>query len=51
VLRYLNAISPGSTLLELLQEAAPPPLVTLRHSQETKRVRKLSAKELAELDF
>jgi len=50
VLRYLNAISPGSTLLELLQEADPA-LVTLRNSEETKRVRKLSAKELGELDF
>jgi transcriptional regulator with XRE-family HTH domain len=50
VLRYLNAISPGSTLLDLLQEVDPA-LVTLRHSEETKRVRKLSAKELGELDF
>ncbi len=50
VLRYLNAISPGSTLLELLQEADPA-LVTLRQSEETKRVRKLSGKALEELDF
>jgi len=50
VLRYLNAISPGSTLLELLQEADPA-LVSLRQTEETKRVRKLSRKELEELDF
>jgi DNA-binding XRE family transcriptional regulator len=50
VLRYLNAISPGSTLLELLREADPA-LDTLRMSEETKRVRKLSEKELRELDF
>ena len=50
VLRYLNAISPGSTLLELLQDADPA-LVTLRQSEETKRVRKLSGKELEDLDF
>jgi transcriptional regulator with XRE-family HTH domain len=50
VLRYLNAISPGSTLLELLQDTDPA-LVTLRQSEETKRVRKLSEKELGKLDF
>lgn len=50
VLRYLNAISPGSTLLELLQ-GADPALVSLRQAEETKRVRKLSRKELEELDF
>jgi transcriptional regulator with XRE-family HTH domain len=50
VLRYLHAISPGSTLLDLLQDADPA-LVTLRQSEETKRVRKLSGKALEELDF
>ena len=50
VLRYLNAISPGSTLLELLQEADPA-LESLRQSEQTKRVRKLSSKELEELNF
>lgn len=50
LLRYLNAIAPGSTLLELLQEADPA-LVSLRQSEETRRVRKLSDKELAALDF
>lgn len=50
LLRYLNAISPGTTLLELLQEADPA-LNTLRLSEETKRVRKVSEREMRELDF
>lgn len=50
VLRYLNAIAPGSTLLELLQDTDPA-LLSLRQSEETRRVRKLSEAELGELDF
>jgi transcriptional regulator with XRE-family HTH domain len=50
LLRYLNAISPGATLLSLLQDADPA-LGTLQSSEETQRVRKLSDKELGELDF
>lgn len=50
VLRYLDAIAPGSTLLDLLSESDPA-LVILAAREGTKRVRDLSADELRELDF
>ncbi|MFH7042051.1 helix-turn-helix domain-containing protein [Paucibacter sp. JuS9] len=50
VLRYLDAIAPGSTLVDLLTEADPA-LVSLTVREQTQRVRDLSASELDELDF
>ncbi len=50
VLRYLDAIAPGITLIKLLS-ADDPALVTLEMRQRTQRVRGLSARELKELDF
>lgn len=50
VLRYLDAIAPGVTILQLLQESDPS-LLALSESEKTKRVRKLSATELERLDF
>lgn len=50
VLRYLAAIAPGSTLLDLLSENDPA-LVALDAREKSKRVRDLSAAELKELDF
>ncbi len=50
VLRYLEAIAPGATLVDLLTERDPA-LVALRTREATRRVRDLSASELEELDF
>ena len=50
VLRYLEAISPGSTLLDLLSETEPA-LLALAAREKTQRVRDLSAAELKELEF
>lgn len=50
VLRYLEAISPGCTLLGLLAESDPA-LIALQAREQSKRVRDLSSAELAELDF
>jgi DNA-binding XRE family transcriptional regulator len=50
VLRYLEAIAPGSTLLDLLSEKDPA-LLTLGAREKTKRVRDLTSDELRELDF
>jgi len=50
VLRYLEAIAPGSTLLELLTEKDPA-LLTLEAREKSKRVRDMSVAELKELDF
>ena len=50
VLRYLEAIAPGSTLLELLSEKDPA-LLSLQAREKTQRVRDLSMAELKELDF
>ena len=50
VLRYLEAIAPGSTLLELLSETDPA-LVSLQAREKTKRVRDMTKAELKELDF
>lgn len=50
ILRYLDAIAPGVTLLSLLQESDPS-LAALRARELTQRVRPLSKTELDELDF
>ena len=50
VLRYLQAISPGSTLLDLLTEKDPA-LLALSAREKSQRVRDLSAAEREELDF
>ena len=50
ILRYLDAIAPGKTLLELLSETDPT-LVALSEREKTKRVRGLSGEELRALDF
>lgn len=50
VLRYLEAIAPGSTLLDLLTERDPA-LASLAAREKTLRVRDLTAEELRELDF
>ena len=50
VLRYLNAISPGSTLTDLLTQADPA-LVALEARERSQRVRDLPAAELTELQF
>lgn len=50
ILRYLDAIAPGSTLLDLLSESDPA-LAALEAREQRKRVRGLSAAELSELDF
>ena len=49
-MRYLQAISPGSTLLDLLTEKDPA-LLALSAREKTQRVRDLSAAEREELDF
>lgn len=50
VLRYLEAIAPHLTLLDLLQETDPS-LKALAESEVTRRVRLLSKAELQKLDF
>jgi hypothetical protein len=50
VLRYLLAISPGSTLLDLLSEKDPA-LLALDTREQTQRVRDLTAAEREELNF
>lgn len=50
VLRYLDAIAPGSTLLDLLSESDPA-LTALKSREQSKRVRDLTASELDELNF
>jgi transcriptional regulator with XRE-family HTH domain len=50
VLRYLDAIAPGSTLLDLLSESDPA-LTAQAARERAKRVRDLGAQELGELDF
>lgn len=50
VLRYLEAIAPGSTLVDLLTETDPA-LVALTVREQTRRVRDLSSSELDELNF
>ena len=50
VLRYLDAIAPGSTLLDLLSEKDPA-LRALDAREKTQRVHGMTAAELKELDF
>lgn len=50
VLRYLEAIAPGTTLAGLLTQADPA-LTALQTQELTKRVRDLSTAELDELNF
>ncbi|NMF96454.1 helix-turn-helix domain-containing protein [Aromatoleum toluolicum] len=50
VLRYLDAIAPGSTLLDLLSESDPA-LTALKAREQSKRVRDLTVAERDELDF
>ena len=50
VLRYLDAIAPGATLLSLLQESDPS-LVALQSAEATRRVRVMTPRQLGELDF
>jgi len=50
ILRYLDAIVPGKTLLELLSETDPA-LAALAAKEQRRRARDLSKRELDELDF
>jgi transcriptional regulator with XRE-family HTH domain len=50
ILRYLDAVAPGVTLLALLQEADPS-LKALSERELTRRVRPLGRDELDKLDF
>ncbi len=50
ILRYLDAIVPGKTLLELLSETDPA-LAALSAKEQRRRARDLSGRELDEIDF
>ena len=50
ILRYLEAIVPGKTLLELLSETDPA-LAALSAKERRRRARDLSRRELDEIDF
>lgn len=50
VLRYLGAIAPGMTLLQLLQ-GEDPSLIALAEREKRQRVRTLSEQERQKLDF
>lgn len=50
ILRYLDAIVPGKTLLELLSETDPA-LAALAAKEQRRRARDLSKRELDEIDF
>jgi len=50
VLRYLAAIAPGMTLMQLL-EGNDPSLIALEASEKRQRVREMTAAERAKLDF
>ena len=50
ILRYLDAIAPGVSLLSLLQEDDPS-LQALAAKEATQRVRPLGAAEIKKLDF
>jgi transcriptional regulator with XRE-family HTH domain len=50
VLRYLDAIAPGKSLLDLLAESDPA-LLALSTKERRQRVRDLSKRELDEIDF
>jgi transcriptional regulator with XRE-family HTH domain len=50
ILRYLDAIAPGTDLLALLQ-ASDPSLLALESAEATRRVRVMTPRQLDELDF
>jgi DNA-binding XRE family transcriptional regulator len=50
VLRYLDAIAPGKSLIELLA-GTDPALVALSAKERRRRVRELTQQELGEIDF
>ena len=50
ILRYVDAIVPGKTLLDLLAESDPA-LATLSAQEQRRRARDLSKRELDEIDF
>jgi transcriptional regulator with XRE-family HTH domain len=50
ILRYLEAIAPGKTLLELLSQTDPA-LITLGALEKKRRVRDMTRAELDDLDF
>ena len=50
MLRYLGAIAPGMTLLQLLQ-GEDPSLIALAEREKRQRVRTLSEQERQKLDF
>jgi DNA-binding XRE family transcriptional regulator len=50
VLRYLEAIVPGKTLLQLLSETDPA-LAALGAKERRRRARELSKRELEDIDF
>jgi DNA-binding XRE family transcriptional regulator len=50
VLRYLDAIVPGKTLLELLSETDPA-LAALSAQEQRRRTSELSKRQLDEIDF
>jgi transcriptional regulator with XRE-family HTH domain len=50
ILRYLEAIAPGKTLLELLSQTDPA-LITLGAQEKKRRVRDMTRAELDDLDF
>jgi transcriptional regulator with XRE-family HTH domain len=50
ILRYLDAIVPGKTLLELLSESDPA-LAALSALEQRRRARDLSKREMEEIDF
>src|SRR5689334_10635300 len=50
ILRYLEAIAPGKTLVTLLNETDPA-LTALRAKEERRRARGLTPRELKDIDF
>lgn len=50
ILRYLDAIAPGLTLLDLLSEVDPS-LIAPKTREQRQRVRDMTADELKALDF
>jgi transcriptional regulator with XRE-family HTH domain len=50
ILRYLDAIVPGKTLLDLLSETDPA-LAALGAKEQRRRARELTKRELDEIDF
>lgn len=50
ILRYINAIAPGITLIQLVTESDPA-LTVLKAKEKRQRVRGLSSEQLGEVDF